>query len=196
MDALGTLFSLNNFPGHLSYVLIAISYWLTDMFWLRLVAVVGLSFEILYFSFSGGDLRTGIGWDLVFIGINAYQLYRLVQDRLSLRLPEADRELLRSVLIGSTMPRSRGSCLPVSSVKSPRAPHWRKRIRRSKDFISFVMAALESRSAVAHFSLGKRQLRRRSRVPDGQTRHGDGDCREPGAGARLRQKQAQSVLPQ
>jgi CRP-like cAMP-binding protein len=100
MESLATLFSLNNWPGHLSYVLIAISYWLTDIFWLRLVAIVGLSFEILYFSFSGGDLRTGIGWDLVFIGINAYQLYRLVQDRLSLRLPEADRELLRSVLTG------------------------------------------------------------------------------------------------
>jgi CRP-like cAMP-binding protein len=100
MDSLGTLFSLNNFPGHLSCVLIAISCWLTDIFWLKLVAVVGLSFEILYFSFSGGDLRTGIGWDLVFIGISACQLYRLVQDRLSLRLPEADRELLRSVLIG------------------------------------------------------------------------------------------------
>src|SRR5262249_10045784 len=100
MESLATLFSLNNWPGHLSYVLIAISYWLTDIFWLRLVAIVGLSFEILYFSFSGGDLRTGIGWDLVFIGINAYQLYRLVQDRLSLRLPEADRELLRSVMTG------------------------------------------------------------------------------------------------
>jgi len=100
MESLATLFSLNNWPVHLSYVLIAISYWLTDIFWLRLVAIVGLSFEILYFSFSGGDLRTGIGWDLVFIGINAYQLYRLVQDRLSLRLPEADRELLRRVLTG------------------------------------------------------------------------------------------------
>ena len=30
------------------------------------------------------------------------------------------------------------------------------------------MAALESRSAVGNFALGKRQLRRRSRVPDGQ----------------------------
>jgi hypothetical protein len=30
MDDLGTIFSLNNWPGHLSYVLIAISYWLTD----------------------------------------------------------------------------------------------------------------------------------------------------------------------
>lgn len=100
MDELAAIFSLNNWPGHLSYVLIAVSYWLTDMFWLRLVAIVGLSLEILYFLLSGGDLRTGIGWDLVFIAINAYQISRLVQDRLSLRLPKADRELLRGVLTG------------------------------------------------------------------------------------------------
>ena len=100
MDDLASLFSLNNWPGHLSYVLIAVSYWLTDMFWLRLVAVVGLTLEILYFILSGGDLRTGIGWDLIFIAINDYQIYRLMQDRLSLRLPEPDRELLRSVLSG------------------------------------------------------------------------------------------------
>ena len=100
MDDLSTLFSLNNWPGHLSYVLIAISYWLTDIFWLRTVAVIGLSLEILYFWFSGGDLRAGIGWDLIFIAINLYQIYRLVKDRLSLRLPEADRDLLRGVLRG------------------------------------------------------------------------------------------------
>jgi CRP-like cAMP-binding protein len=100
MDDLSTLFSLNNWPGHLSYILIAISYWLTDIFWLRVVAVVGLSFEILYFLLSGGDLRTGIGWDLVFILINLYQLYRLAHDRLSLRLPEKERALLRKALVG------------------------------------------------------------------------------------------------
>jgi hypothetical protein len=81
-------------------VLIAVSYWLTDMFWLRLVAVVGLALEILYFWLSGGDLRAGMGWDLIFIAINLYQIYRLARDRLSLRLPESDRELLRSVFIG------------------------------------------------------------------------------------------------
>jgi CRP-like cAMP-binding protein len=41
-----------------------------------------------------------MGWDLIFIAINLYQLYRLVKDRLSLRLPEADRDLLRSVFTG------------------------------------------------------------------------------------------------
>jgi CRP-like cAMP-binding protein len=105
MDELGTLFRLSNLPGHISYLLIAISYWLTDIFWLRVVAVVGLSLEILYFWHSGGDLRTGMGWDLIFIAINLYQLYRLVKDRLSLRLPEADRDLLRSVFTGLDDPQ-------------------------------------------------------------------------------------------
>jgi CRP-like cAMP-binding protein len=100
MAELAEIFSLNNIPGHISYVLIAISYWLTDIYWLRVMAIVGLSMEIVYFTFSGGDLRTGIGWDLIFIAINAYQLYRLVQERWSLRLPEGDRDLLRSVLSG------------------------------------------------------------------------------------------------
>jgi len=100
MDDLGTILSVNNWPGHLSYLLIAISYWLTNMFWLRVVAVVGLSLEIAYFWLSGGDLRAGIGWDLIFICINLYQVYWLVKDRMSLRLPESDRELLRSVFKG------------------------------------------------------------------------------------------------
>src|SRR5262245_55008413 len=100
VDDLATIFSLHNWPGHVSYVIIAISYWLTDIFWLRSMAIVGLSLEILYFLFSGGDLRTGIGWDTIFIGINAYQLYRLWKEQLSLHLPEADRDLLHSVLPG------------------------------------------------------------------------------------------------
>jgi CRP-like cAMP-binding protein len=100
MEDIATLFSANNLPGHVSYTLIAISYWLTDIFWLRVVAMAGLSLEILYFYFSGGDLRAGIGWDLIFIAINAYQLYQLVKDRYTLKLPEADRELLRKVMKG------------------------------------------------------------------------------------------------
>ena len=50
MDDLETMFSLNNWPGHLSYVLMAVSYWLTNMFWLRVVAVIGLSLR----SFTSG----------------------------------------------------------------------------------------------------------------------------------------------
>jgi len=68
-------------PGHVSYTLIALSYWLTDIFWLRVTAVIGLFFEIIYFRWSGGNMQAGIGWDVVFIVINLYQIYRLVAER-------------------------------------------------------------------------------------------------------------------
>lgn len=72
-------------PGHMSYAIFALSYWLTNIFWLRVTAVVGLFFEIAYFQFAGaGTLHVGIGWDVIFIFINAYQIYRLVAERRSL----------------------------------------------------------------------------------------------------------------
>ena len=74
-------FVLTDLPGHVSYTLIALSYWLTDIYWLRVTAVIGLFFEILYFRFSGGNMSAGIGWDVVFILINLYQIYRLVAER-------------------------------------------------------------------------------------------------------------------
>jgi CRP-like cAMP-binding protein len=52
-------------------------------------AVIGLFFEIIYFRFSGGNMHAGIGWDVVFILINLYQLYRLVAERRMLaRVPD------------------------------------------------------------------------------------------------------------
>lgn len=144
MVEIATIFSFNNLFGHFSYLLIAISYWLTNIFWLRLVAVVGLSFEILYFWHSGGDLRTGIGWDLIFIAINAYQLYRLLHDRLSLRLPEADRDLLRSVLAGLDDSQIAHLLAAGSSFAIlPMARRWPERTSRSRGFTSFALAELK-----------------------------------------------------
>jgi hypothetical protein len=87
--------------GHLSYLIIAFSYWLTNIYWLRVTAVVGLCFEIAYFGIvSGGALYAGIGWDLVFIAINLFHLLRLTRERLRLRLAAADRDLLRTLFEG------------------------------------------------------------------------------------------------
>jgi hypothetical protein len=79
-------------PGHVSYAIVAVSYWLTNIFWLRVTAVVGLALEIVYFRMAGGDgLHVGIGWDVVFILINLWQIYRLVAQRRALAsLAEVD----------------------------------------------------------------------------------------------------------
>jgi len=72
--------NLSDLPGHVSYTLIALSYWATNMLWLRVTAVVGLAMEILYFYLSGGDLSIGISWNIIFLIINGYQLFKLYQE--------------------------------------------------------------------------------------------------------------------
>jgi hypothetical protein len=87
--------------GHISYLIIAISYWLTNIYWLRVTAVIGLCFEIAYFVLvSGGALYTGIGWDAIFIAINLVHLARLTRERMRLRLASDDRDLLRTLFDG------------------------------------------------------------------------------------------------
>ena len=95
-----TLFNLNDLPGHLAYALLALSYFLTSMYWLRLVAILGCIAEIFYFSLTGGNLFAGITWTVIFILINLYQLFWLIRERMSLRLPEKEGPLLREALSG------------------------------------------------------------------------------------------------
>ena len=89
-------------PGHVSYVLSAISYWLTNIYWLRVTAVLGLSLEIVYFQMSGGAMHAGIGWDVVFIAINLYQIYWLVDERRKLKLMKDAHLLRQGVFAGFT----------------------------------------------------------------------------------------------
>ena len=85
MAGIMDFFSPADLPGHLSYVLIAISYYATNIYWLRVTAVIGLALEILYFQLSHGAMHTGIVWNLVFILINIYQLHVLLRERIQLR---------------------------------------------------------------------------------------------------------------
>lgn len=78
-------FNTHDIAGNVSYILIALSYYLTNIYWLRVTAVVGLTCEILYFALSGGAMHTGIAWNCVFIAINLYQISFLIAERVRLR---------------------------------------------------------------------------------------------------------------
>lgn len=93
-------FTQNDLAGTLSYAVIALSYLMTNMFWLRVAAIAGLFVDIAYFRLTGGDFKLGIGWDFIFIAINLFQLIWLMRERASLRLPEKDAPLLREALTG------------------------------------------------------------------------------------------------
>lgn len=82
--------------GNVSYLLIAFSYLVTNMLWLRMLAIVGLVAEAVYFYAAGsGSLWVAIGWSVVFLLINAFQLARLVRELRSARL-QGDEKLLKA----------------------------------------------------------------------------------------------------
>jgi hypothetical protein len=86
--------------GHFACAIVALSYVLTNVFWLRVVAIIGLLFGIVYLMLSGGTFAASMGWAALFIAINAYHLFWLMREKMSLRLPEKEAPLLRDALAG------------------------------------------------------------------------------------------------
>lgn len=93
-------FTFTDLAGTLALAAIALSYAMTGVFWLRLAAVAGLFLGIAYLYLAGGDITVALVWALVFIAINLFQLFWLVRERASLRLPPKDAPLLRAALAG------------------------------------------------------------------------------------------------
>jgi Cyclic nucleotide-binding domain len=98
--AMDNFFDPVDLPAHLSYIVIAISYFLTNIFWLRVTAVAGLFLEIVYFKLTGTNARLDMPWDLAFITINLYQLIWLVRERINATLPEKEAAMLRQSFEG------------------------------------------------------------------------------------------------
>jgi CRP-like cAMP-binding protein len=86
VDILETFGGWYDLPANISYVLFAISLFLTNIFWLRLLLIISLAFEIVYFAMSSSYLYTGIVWDIVFILINLFRLVTLFRARRMVRL--------------------------------------------------------------------------------------------------------------
>ena len=102
---MNTLFSPVDLIEHLSFLVIAVSYFLTTILWLRVAAVVGLSLEILYFTLTRQSLTTGLPWDSIFILINLYEIILLIQQRVQAKLPAEDAAMLRRAFDGLDDPQ-------------------------------------------------------------------------------------------
>lgn len=86
-----------NWLGTASYLLLAISYLVTSILWLRVLAIVALTMEAAYFYWVGeGALWVGIAWVGVFNAINLVQLALLIWSRAKVRMSNQEH-LLRSI---------------------------------------------------------------------------------------------------
>lgn len=98
----------NDALGNVSYVLIGFSYLVTNMLWLRVLAIVGLVAESVYFYVAGsGSLWVAIGWSAVFLVINGVQLLRLLRERRATQLQPDERLLKDGVFAPLSLPAFR-----------------------------------------------------------------------------------------
>ena len=110
--------SWQDWAANACYLILAVSYLVTDLYWLRLLAIVSLGLEGLYFYYgSNPPLWVGIGWAIVFVTINVVQLALLTRERLTVRLSDQEQQLYAGLF---------GSLTDVQFNRLLKAGHWRE----------------------------------------------------------------------
>jgi CRP-like cAMP-binding protein len=100
------LVSWQDWFAHGCYLVLAISYIVTSIWWLRLLAIISLGCEGVYFYFAADvPLWTALGWSAVFVAINLAQLAILTRHALRRRWT-AEERLLRTGLLAGLDPMS------------------------------------------------------------------------------------------
>jgi hypothetical protein len=118
---MGTLLGVmrwEDWAGHICYAILALSYLVTNMYWLRGLAILALGLEGIYFYFgSTPPLWVGIAWALIFVAINAAQLVRMAREQFSVNLSEHERSLHKEIFDDLT---------PVGFHRLLKSGEWRR----------------------------------------------------------------------
>ena len=87
-----------DFLGHISFVIIALSFVMRDILWLRIVSILGSIFSIFFNYFiPGGPIWIVIGWSMVFILIHAFNMIVSVRERQGVVFSPEEKELFDTV---------------------------------------------------------------------------------------------------
>ena len=90
------LMSWQDWVVNFCYLLLAVSYLVSDLYWLRVLAIGALGLEAVYYYFgSATPSWVGFGWATVFVSINLVQLALMTRERLAVRMSEREQWLHR-----------------------------------------------------------------------------------------------------
>src|SRR5439155_14745174 len=89
---------------HLANILYVVSYLVTDILWLRALAVLGGLSSLTWTLTTPTPSATFIGWTLVYNTINIVQIARLWRERRPVRLT-AEAQVLYAAAFGTLTPR-------------------------------------------------------------------------------------------
>ena len=80
---------IGDLTGHLAFGLIAFSFVVKDIFWLRVMSITASAFSIFYNYFIPAEpMIIAIGWNFIFITVNLYHIAVIVYEHVSCRIFE------------------------------------------------------------------------------------------------------------
>ena len=102
--------------GHLAFGLIAFSFLVKDIFWLRIVSILASLFSVLYNYFIPADpMWLAINWNFVFIAVNLYHIGVILYEKRAVKMDDKNEELYQTLFKEMT---------PVEYLKISRAAQW------------------------------------------------------------------------
>ena len=104
--------------GHLAFGLIAFSFLVKDILYLRLVSVVASLFSVLYnFYIPAEPMWIAIGWNIIFILLNLYHISVIIYEKRPVDMTDKEKELYETMFKGLT---------PVEFLKITKVAEWKK----------------------------------------------------------------------
>ena len=108
---------LATLAGHLAFGLIAFSFLVKDILWLRVVSIVASLFSVLYnFYIPAEPMWLAINWNIVFVLVNIYHIAVIIYEKRPVHMDDKNNELYETLFKDLT---------PVEYLKISKAAIWK-----------------------------------------------------------------------
>ena len=104
--------------GHLAFGLIAFSFLVKDILYLRVVSILASLFSVFYnYTIPEEPLWLAINWNFIFIAVNVYHVAILIYEKRPVHMTDKEKELYETMFRGLT---------PVEFLKITKVAEWKK----------------------------------------------------------------------
>ena len=84
--------------GHLAFGLIAFSFLVRDILYLRLLSILASLFSVFYnYTIPAEPMMIAIGWNFVFVVVNLYHVAVLIYEKRPVKMKPKDQELYETM---------------------------------------------------------------------------------------------------
>ena len=84
--------------GHLAFGLIAFSFLVKDILWLRVVSILASLFSVLYnYIIPVEPMWLAINWNIVFVVVNLYHIAVIIYEKRPIKMAPKDKELYETL---------------------------------------------------------------------------------------------------